>query len=71
MACKKEFPESNSKILGHAGESLLKSKSKNPPNTVESVRRAIELGADGVEIDVQMTSDGLLVAYHDGFLEGY
>lgn len=69
ISCKKEFPISNSKVLGHAGESLLKSKSKHPPNTLKSVDRALELGAEGVEVDVQITSDGVLVAYHDLSLE--
>jgi glycerophosphoryl diester phosphodiesterase len=35
-----------------------------PENTVRSVRRALELGADGVEVDVHLT-DGQLVVIHD------
>lgn len=65
FSCKKEFPDAQAMILGHGGESIHKSKSKYSPNTLKSVERAIEQGADGVEIDVQMTSDGELVAYHD------
>ena len=69
LSCKKEFPEYSGHILGHAGESLLPSKSKYPPNTLKSVKRALELGADGVEVDVRMTSDGVILAYHDAKLE--
>lgn len=40
-----------------------------PENTVPAVTRAMELGADGVEIDVQRTRDGELVVIHDETLE--
>lgn len=69
VSCKKEFPDLNTYVYGHAGESLFKNKSKYPPNTVESVKEAVILGADGVEVDIQMTIDGALVAYHDSNLE--
>ncbi len=36
-----------------------------PPNTVEAIRRAIEAGADGVEIDIQLATGEVLVARHD------
>jgi glycerophosphoryl diester phosphodiesterase len=39
-----------------------------PENTIRSVRRALELGADGVEVDVHFT-DGQLVVIHDDTLE--
>ena len=35
-----------------------------PENTIRSVRRALELGADGVEVDVHL-ADGELVVIHD------
>ena len=38
-----------------------------PENTVRSVRRALELGADGVELDVHFV-DGHLVVIHDDTL---
>ncbi|MEX1002188.1 MAG: glycerophosphodiester phosphodiesterase family protein [Crocinitomicaceae bacterium] len=66
FACKKEFPELTTEVYGHAGESLFTSRSKYPPNTLESIDYAInELGADGVEVDVQMTADNVLVLFHD------
>ena len=39
-----------------------------PENTVRSVRRALELGADGVEVDVYF-ADGRLVVIHDATLK--
>jgi glycerophosphoryl diester phosphodiesterase len=36
-----------------------------PENTMASVRRALEDGADMVEIDVQETADGEVVVFHD------
>ncbi|MBO7743351.1 glycerophosphodiester phosphodiesterase [Paenibacillus sp. MWE-103] len=40
-----------------------------PENTMAAFRRAIELGATGIETDVQMTSDGQLVLIHDESLQ--
>ncbi|WP_138495491.1 glycerophosphodiester phosphodiesterase [Paenibacillus pinistramenti] len=40
-----------------------------PENTMAAFRRAIELGANGIETDVQMTADGQLVLIHDEQLE--
>ncbi|HSY16684.1 MAG TPA: glycerophosphodiester phosphodiesterase family protein [Candidatus Acidoferrales bacterium] len=39
-----------------------------PENTVRSVRRALELGAEGVEVDVHFV-DGQLVVIHDDTLD--
>src|SRR5918999_4964078 len=36
-----------------------------PENTLPSFARAIELGADGIELDVHATSDGIIVVHHD------
>ena len=36
-----------------------------PENTLEAFQKAVELGADGIELDVQMTKDGQLVVIHD------
>lgn len=40
-----------------------------PENTLLGIRRALELGADGVEIDVQLCADGAPVLLHDALLE--
>jgi hypothetical protein len=47
-------------IVAHRGAS-----SVCPENTMVSFLRAIELGADGIEFDVQATTDGQLVVIHD------
>lgn len=40
-----------------------------PENTLTAVRRAVEVGADLVEVDVQRSRDGALVVLHDTTLE--
>jgi glycerophosphoryl diester phosphodiesterase len=47
-------------IYGHRGAS-----GRLPENTVAALRGAIEDGADGVEIDVRATADGVPVLLHD------
>lgn len=47
-------------IIAHRGESSLA-----PENTLAAVELAWKRGADAVEIDVQLTADGHLVACHD------
>lgn len=39
-----------------------------PENTIEAFGAAAEQGADGVELDVRATSDGVLVVHHDALL---
>nr|WP_106779792.1 glycerophosphodiester phosphodiesterase family protein [Lysinibacillus timonensis] len=34
-------------------------------NTIQAFEKAKELGADGIEIDVQVTKDNVLIVYHD------
>ncbi|WP_106766140.1 glycerophosphodiester phosphodiesterase [Paenibacillus faecalis] len=40
-----------------------------PENTMAAFRKALELGATGIETDVQMTKDGKLVLIHDETLQ--
>lgn len=49
------------KIIGHGG---MGADSTKPMNSAASIHEALELGLDGVELDVQLTADGVLVAYH-------
>lgn len=51
-------------ILGHRGAPVAETE-----NTTASVRRAVALGVDAVEIDVQLTADGEPVVVHDWSLE--
>jgi len=48
------------RVIGHRGAAGLE-----PENTLRSIRKAIDLGVDQVEIDVRMTRDGHLVVIHD------
>ena len=36
-----------------------------PANTLEGALRCLEAPVDGIEIDVQITADGHVVAHHD------
>lgn len=38
---------------------------ERPENTLPAFLRALELGADGIELDVHCTSDGVVVVHHD------
>ncbi len=38
---------------------------KYPENTILAFKKAIEVGIDGIELDVQLTSDGEVVIIHD------
>ncbi len=41
-----------------------------PPNTLAAFRRAADLGADGVELDVHLCADGVPVVIHDFTVDG-
>jgi len=47
-------------ILGHRG-----ARNDAPENTMAAFAEALEQGADGFELDTQLTSDGHVVAFHD------
>ena len=51
-------------IIAHRGASYLA-----PENTLIAFKKAMELGADGVEMDVQQTSDAGLVIHHDYMID--
>ena len=53
-------------IIAHRGASNLA-----PENTLASFRLAKELGADGIECDVQLTKDHKLVIAHDFFTDAH
>lgn len=50
-------------IIGHRGCAYA------PENTISSFVKAVECGADVIELDVQMSRDGFLVVIHDDSLE--
>ena len=46
--------------VGHRG-----AKRELPENTLPAFKRAFERGADGIELDVHATADGVVVVHHD------
>jgi glycerophosphoryl diester phosphodiesterase len=50
-------------IIGHRGASAVA-----PENTMAAFRKAIAVGADGIEFDVRLTCDGVPVVIHDSTL---
>lgn len=51
------------RVLGHRGSRI-----PGPENTVSAVRAALAVGADGVEVDVRRSLDGVAVCAHDPVL---
>ncbi len=47
-------------IIGHRGAAALA-----PENTLVAFRRACDIGVDGIELDVHLTADNVLVVHHD------
>ena len=65
MISSKPFFQSNKPLnFGHRGLA-----GEYPENTILSYQKAIEAGADILEMDVQLTSDNRLVVFHDDTLE--
>jgi glycerophosphoryl diester phosphodiesterase len=55
--------------LGHRGTGTTTEGNPYPENSISSFLAAMEEGADGVSIDVEMTMDGELVIMHDDTLD--
>ena len=51
-------------VIAHRGAS-----SVAPENTLPAFEKAIELGADAVEMDLKLSRDGALIVHHDQTLE--
>ena len=51
-------------VFGHRGAAAYE-----PENTIPSIRRALEMDLDYVEIDVQRTKDDVPVVFHDDLLD--
>lgn len=52
------------KVWAHRGAS-----GYAPENTMDAFRKAIEMKADGIELDVHLTKDGEVVVIHDEVLD--
>jgi glycerophosphoryl diester phosphodiesterase len=48
--------------FGHGG---MGTRSTYPINTYESLMKCLNFGSDGTELDIQMTKDSVLIAFHD------
>jgi len=59
-ACSERQSESDIKIVAHRG-----AMSERPENTMSAFQRAVELGADIMEIDLRTSKDGQLFILHD------
>ena len=53
-------------VLGHRGASAVEHE-----NTLAAFRAADKAGADGVELDVRLTSDDVMVIHHDRHVAGF
>lgn len=51
-------------VYAHRGGAALR-----PENTIEAFDHGLALGADGLEFDVRLTRDGVVVVHHDHVLE--
>ena len=52
------------KIFGHRG-----AKAYYAENTLTSFRKALEMGADGLELDIHYSKDGEIIVFHDFTLD--
>ncbi|MFD1552298.1 glycerophosphodiester phosphodiesterase [Putridiphycobacter roseus] len=53
-------------VYAHAGMSLYEERTIYPANSFEGIKHSVEvLNAEGIEIDIQLTKDSILVLFHD------
>lgn len=69
-SCNEEVDLPEVLVYGHGGAGFSSVHAQHPANSAQSIRQALLLyGADGVEVDIQLTADNQLVLYHDQRLE--
>lgn len=56
----RQFPDDKIMVVAHRGDWR-----NAPENSVWSIRKAIEAGADMVEVDLKLTKDSVLILMHD------
>ncbi|MEK6301838.1 MAG: glycerophosphodiester phosphodiesterase family protein [Acidobacteriota bacterium] len=49
-------------VIAHRGGAQ-----ESTENTIEAFQRAARIGADGIETDIRLTRDGVVVVYHDDY----
>jgi len=54
----------NFHVIGHRGAAGLA-----PENTLAAFSKALDMGVDAVELDVQLSADGIAMVYHDFWLK--
>jgi glycerophosphoryl diester phosphodiesterase len=63
-----DLPENDLLIIGHRGGGRNTERYSYSENSLEMIKYAEKLGANGVEIDVQITKDGIPVLFHDSYM---
>ena len=58
------FSSSRPRVFAHRGGSALA-----PENTIAAFEAGIAAGADGIELDVHLSRDGIVVVHHDRLLD--
>ena len=56
-------------VVAHRGGGMEGDRDRHPENSVAGVTRSIGLGVEMVELDVQKSSDGEFVVFHDSWLD--
>jgi glycerophosphoryl diester phosphodiesterase len=71
LSCTRELlPTNTIQLIGHGGEGFSNLSALYAPNSVGSMKRALDFYAlDGIEVDVRFTADSTLIVFHDEFLE--
>ena len=71
LSCSRELlPTNTIQLIGHGGEGFSNISALYAPNSVGSMKRALDFYAlDGIEVDVRFTADSSLIVFHDEFLE--
>lgn len=59
LVCVTAWGYSDPSIIAHRGGSQ-----NFPENTLLAFEKSLEMGCDGIELDVQVTKDGIVVVYH-------
>ena len=52
------------KVVGHRGAAAYA-----PENTISSFKKAVDMGVDEIEFDVQLTKDKVPIVFHDEFVD--
>lgn len=66
----KNLNNGNIWVIGHAGSGFQTGRNPVPSNSGSSIKKAIEAySADGVELDLQLSKDSVIVMFHDDLMD--